>query len=104
MKFTKLAVDPIKIPDPAPDFFTSLEKLNQKGKHKRDKSYIKILLPLAKMTKDDVVKLGKNLNVPFKWTWSCSSDGKQPCGKYSSCRKRDEAFINLSYTQPNFSL
>lgn len=99
-----LVVDPIKFPDAAPDFFTSLEKLIQKGKHKRDKSYIRIILPLAKMTKENVVKLGRKLNVPFEWTWSCYSDGKQPCGKCSSCRKRDEAFINLSCTQPKFSL
>lgn len=70
----------------------------------RKKSIIKILLPLAKMTKTEVIKLAKKLDVPFKWTWSCYSDGKQPCGKCASCRKRKEAFINLNYSQLKFSL
>lgn len=70
----------------------------------RKKSIIKILLPLAKMTKLEVIKLAKKLDVPFKWTWSCYSDGKQLCGKYCSYRKREEAFLSLGYSQPKFSL
>lgn len=27
------------------------------------------------MTKIEVIKLAKKLNVPFRWTWSCYSDG-----------------------------
>ncbi|MFX1501881.1 MAG: 7-cyano-7-deazaguanine synthase [Promethearchaeota archaeon] len=99
-----ISVDPIKFPDADPSFFRSLEKLVNKGKHTKDKSIIKILLPLSKMTKMDVINLGKELNVPFNWTWSCYSDGDQPCGKCSSCRKRDNAFTNMSYSQPKFSL
>lgn len=56
------------------------------------------------MTKIEVIKLAKKLDVPFKWTWSCYSDGKQLCGKYTSCRKREETFNNLNYSQPKFSL
>jgi len=99
-----ISVDPIKFSDAAPNFFKTLEKLVNKGKHKKDKNNIKILLPFSKMKKIDVIKLGNELNVPFEWTWSCYSDGEQPCGKCSSCRKRDEAFINLNYSQPKFSL
>ena len=99
-----ISVDPIKFPDAAPNFFRTLEKLINQGKHNKDKSTIKILLPLSKMTKKDVINLGHELSVPFEWTWSCYSDGEQPCGKCSSCRKRDEAFIDLKYSQPKFSL
>lgn len=99
-----ISVDPIKFPDAAPNYFRTLERLINKGKHKRDESIIKILLPLSKMTKMDVINLGNDLDVPFEWTWSCYSDGEQPCGKCSSCRKRDEAFFNLNYSHPKFPL
>ena len=99
-----IAADPKKFPDAAPSFFKSLEKLINKGKHSNDKTTIKLLLPLAKMTKLDVIKLAKKLNVPLKWTWSCYSDGDQPCGKCASCHKRKEAFLDLNYPDPKFSL
>ncbi|MFW9987586.1 MAG: 7-cyano-7-deazaguanine synthase [Candidatus Odinarchaeota archaeon] len=99
-----ISIDPIKFPDADPNFFMSLEKLVNKGKHKKDKNIIKIILPLSKMTKTEVISLGNDLNVPFNWTWSCYSDGDQPCGKCSSCRNRDEAFTKLNYSQPKFSL
>ncbi|NVM37994.1 MAG: 7-cyano-7-deazaguanine synthase [Candidatus Lokiarchaeota archaeon] len=99
-----ISVDPIKFPDAAPNFFKTLEKLVNKGKHNKDKSTIKIVLPLSKMTKINVINLGNELNVPFEWTWSCYSDGEQPCGKCNSCRKRDEAFLNLNYSKPKFPL
>ncbi|MFX0105139.1 MAG: 7-cyano-7-deazaguanine synthase [Candidatus Hodarchaeota archaeon] len=99
-----IAPDLIKFPDASPNFIESLEKLINKGKHNKDKTQIKLLLPLAKQTKLDVVKLAKNLNVPFEWTWSCYSDGVQPCGKCNSCHKRIVAFSNLNYSNPQFSL
>ncbi len=99
-----ISIDPIKFPDADPIFFKSLEQLVNKGKHNKDKSIIKIVLPLSKMNKIEVISLGNDLNVPFNWTWSCYSDGDQPCGKCSSCRNRDEAFNNLNYSQPKFSL
>ena len=99
-----IAADPKKFPDAAPSFFKSLEKLINKGKHRNDKTTIKLLLPLANMTKIDVIKLANKLNVPLKWTWSCYSDGDQPCGKCTSCHKRKKAFIDLNYPDPKFSL
>jgi 7-cyano-7-deazaguanine synthase len=98
------AADPNKFPDAAPSYFKSLEKLINKGKHNKDKTAIKILLPLAKMTKKDVVKFAKKLKVPLKWTWSCYSDGNQPCGGCTSCCQRREAFLNLGFPDPGFSL
>ncbi|MFX1554065.1 MAG: 7-cyano-7-deazaguanine synthase QueC [Promethearchaeota archaeon] len=99
-----IAADPKKFPDAAPSFLKSLEKLINKGKHSNDKTTIKLVLPLAKMPKLDVIKLANKLNVPLKWTWSCYSDGEQPCGKCTSCRKRKQAFLDLNYPDQKFSL
>jgi 7-cyano-7-deazaguanine synthase len=99
-----IATDPKRFPDADPKFFKSLEQLINKGKHSNDKTHINLLFPLAKMTKIDVLNLAFKLKVPLKWTWSCYSDGDQPCGKCTSCRKRTKAFLNLNYTEPEFSL
>ncbi len=90
--------------DATPEFFNSLEGLINKGKHSKDMTTIELLFPLAKKTKLDVIKLAKELKIPLEWTWSCYSDGDQPCGTCSSCRKRRETFNNLSYSDPKFSL
>ncbi|MFX1418895.1 MAG: 7-cyano-7-deazaguanine synthase [Promethearchaeota archaeon] len=99
-----IAVDPKNFPDTTPNFFKSLEALINEGKHSKDKNTIELLFPLGKMTKIDVITLGKKLNVPLEWTWSCYSDGKQPCGKCDSCRKRIEAFSKLNYSDLQFVL
>ncbi|MFW9819626.1 MAG: 7-cyano-7-deazaguanine synthase [Candidatus Thorarchaeota archaeon] len=99
-----IAIDPKDFPDASPNFFKSLEKLINEGKHVKDKTSIKLLFPLAKMTKMDVINLAKKLKVPLQWTWSCYSDGEQPCGKCNSCRKRMEALSNLNYSDLNFIL
>ncbi len=99
-----ISVDPQYFPDAAPLFFNSLEDLINKGKHLDDITTIKLLFPLAKMSKVEVAKLARKLKVPLKWTWSCYSDGDQPCGRCSSCRKRSEAFSKLNFSDQEFSL
>ncbi|MFX0106444.1 MAG: 7-cyano-7-deazaguanine synthase QueC, partial [Candidatus Hodarchaeota archaeon] len=99
-----IATDPKKFPDADPRFFNSLEQLINKGKHSKDKTRINLLFPLAKMTKLDVLNLAIKLKVPLELTWSCYSDGNQPCGNCVSCRKRTEAFTNLNISEPEFSL
>ncbi len=99
-----ISTDSQNFPDATPHFFNSLEELINEGKHIKDKTTIKLLLPLAKKTKLDVIALAQKLNVPLKWTWSCYSDGDRPCGKCSSCRKRNEAFSKLNFSDQEFSL
>jgi 7-cyano-7-deazaguanine synthase len=96
--------DPKKFPDADPTFFKLLETIVNKGKHTKDKGFINFLFPLSKMTKQDVIKLAKDLEVPFNYTWSCYSDGIRPCGICSSCRKRKEGFQNVKYIDPEFNL
>ena len=91
-------------PDANIHFFKDLEKLINRGKHKQDKSKISILIPLITLNKIEVIKLAKDLKVPIEWTWSCYSDGEEPCGQCSSCVKRKEAFDNLDNIKPKLSL
>jgi 7-cyano-7-deazaguanine synthase len=99
-----ITTDQNDFPDASSNFFKSLEKLINKGKHVKDKSRKKLLFPLADMTKKDVINLGIKLRVPLEWTWSCYSDGDKHCGKCNSCRKRNEALSNLNYSNLKFAL
>ena len=99
-----IKADNDKFPDASLKFFKSIERLIKEGKHYADKTNIKICLPLIKMTKTNVVKLAKELKVPFENTWSCYSDDHEPCGVCYSCTKRIEAFNTLGYSDSKFSI
>ena len=98
-----ISADTEQFPDANLTFFQSLEHLINKGKHKRDKTKIEIFLPLINLRKSEVVKLAKDLKVPIELTWSCYSDGDNPCGQCSSCLKRIQAFLELNINEPELS-
>lgn len=56
-------------------------------------SGIRILAPLLRMTKADVVRRGTRLGAPFHLTWSCyTSNGPEACGACDSCALRLRGF------------
>jgi len=58
----------------------------------------KIIAPLIKKDKEDIIKLGKNLGVDFKNTVSCYIGNN--CGYCLSCRLRQEAFYWANIKDP----
>lgn len=87
------AIDYSGYPDCRPQFYTPLAKAVKEGTRSGvTGSPIKILTPLLKLSKTQIVKLGHKLNVPFGMTWSCYNGGKKPCGKCDSCKLRAEGF------------
>lgn len=52
---------------------------------------ITIEAPFALMSKADIARLGKELDVPFEETWSCYKGGDIHCGRCSTCVERIEA-------------
>ncbi|MFX0026012.1 MAG: 7-cyano-7-deazaguanine synthase [Candidatus Hermodarchaeota archaeon] len=87
--------DPKSFPDSKLSFFKSLEKLILKSKHKKDKTNLKLIFPLAKLNKLEIIKLAEKLNVPIDLTWSCYGDFDEPCGKCKPCVNRNKALQNL---------
>jgi 7-cyano-7-deazaguanine synthase len=86
------AVDFSGYPDCRPEYYKAFRKLIQKGtKAKR----IKIMTPLIKMTKSQIIRLGLKLGAPLYLTWSCYKGGKRPCGVCDSCRLREKGFREL---------
>lgn len=51
----------------------------------------KVITPLARLRKEDVVKLAVKLNVPLALTWSCHRNRKRPCGRCQGCLDRSNA-------------
>lgn len=56
--------------------------------------------PFVDMDKSEIVKLGAELGVPFKETWTCYKGGEKHCGVCSSCRERKRAFIDSGIPDP----
>jgi 7-cyano-7-deazaguanine synthase len=52
----------------------------------------RVILPLAGLSKSEVVALGAKLGVPFDLTWSCYKSQSSPCGNCSACLQRIAAF------------
>lgn len=62
---------------------------------------VRILLPLARCTDADVIRLGVRLGAPLELTWSCYRDGRRPCGRCSACRGRIESFRKTGMEDPS---
>ena len=86
-------------PDCRPEFLKSFQKALNLGI--KDKG-VKIGAPLLNKNKMEIVKMGRKLGVPFKYTWSCYNEGKLPCQRCDSCRFRMRAFKELGLRDPLF--
>lgn len=86
------ALDYSGYPDCRPDFLKAFQKVARVGT--KSGKNMKIIAPLIKKSKKDIVKLGRKLNVPFNLTWSCYKGGKNPCGICDSCLLRKKGFEN----------
>lgn len=56
--------------------------------------------PYAYHSKQEIVKEGAAMKVPYDLTYSCYEGGPVQCGKCGTCQERREAFINAGVTDP----
>ncbi|MEM3833224.1 MAG: 7-cyano-7-deazaguanine synthase [Thermoprotei archaeon] len=77
-------------PDATPEFFRFLNKIIDIGTFAKGK--IKIVQPLIRLSKADIVKLGAKLGAPLDMTWSCQKNDDVQCGVCGSCELRRKAF------------
>lgn len=84
-------------PDCRPDYFKAFQNLIEKGTKRGD---IKLIVPLAEMSKSEIVKKGIELRLPLEHTWSCYFNTEKACGKCESCRLRLKGFEEAQYKDP----
>jgi len=84
-------------PDCRPEYFKAFQCLIEKGTKKGD---IKLMVPLAEMSKLEIVKKGIELKLPLKYTWSCYFNTEKACGKCESCKLRLKGFKEANYRDP----
>jgi len=65
-----------------------------------DEKPIQVEAPFLNMTKGQIVSLGKELNVPYKHSWTCYRGGKKACGRCGSDIERILAFHEVGMKDP----
>lgn len=92
--------DPESFPDASPKFFEHLNRLFGMSLWSFERSPVEVLVPLSGKSKEDVLRMGQKLGVPFDLTWSCYWDQDIHCGSCVSCRERREAFAAIHVKDP----
>jgi 7-cyano-7-deazaguanine synthase len=84
-------------PDATAEFFSAMERALSLGLGHE----LTIDAPFRGKDKTDVIRLGRQLAVPFELTLSCMSPRNgQHCGQCSKCRERHDAFVDVEMSDP----
>lgn len=83
-------------PDCRPEFISKLQILLQVATDQD----IEVAAPFLHLTKAQIAKLGRELNVDWLDTWSCYEGGTLHCGRCSTCVERIEAFDIAQVADP----
>lgn len=89
------AIDFSGYPDCRPAYYTAWNVLLKSlGTH------VAVKVPLLRLNKAQIVRLGTRLGVPYAHTWSCYQGGEKPCGVCDSCRFRAKGFAEAGIPEP----
>lgn len=105
VKADRIALGPLAgnpFPDARPQFFSAMAEALTLGLD----HLIEIVTPFLSLEKDDVIKRGVELGVPFELTLSCMNpvfapDAPLHCGLCSKCRERRDAFASAGVSDPS---
>ncbi len=88
-------------PDCRPAFITALYRAFRLGAEDSSNRPAPVLwAPFVHKTKEDIVRLGASLAVPFALTWSCYEGGWRHCGQCGTCVERKESFFDAGLPDP----
>jgi 7-cyano-7-deazaguanine synthase len=83
-------------PDCTPEFIGAMANAIYIGTYQA----VRLITPLQWLTKKDIVRLGQELHVDWKGTWSCYAGGEKHCGVCPTCRARKTAFKQAEISDP----
>jgi 7-cyano-7-deazaguanine synthase len=97
------ALDYSGYPDCRPEYLAAFERLADLATRAGvEGARFKILAPLLRLSKAEIIRLGTELGVDYGLTHSCYNprpDGR-PCGVCDSCRLRAKGFIEAGLQDP----
>lgn len=99
---------PVAMKDNTPEFMNALNVLQE---HATFHGGYRFYAPLITYDKDAIIRLGEELSVPWRYTYSCYAGGlgfvvdkgeKVPvhCGRCSNCKRRALAFLKAGVEDP----
>jgi 7-cyano-7-deazaguanine synthase len=87
-------------PDCRRSFYDAFEKTIDEGT--KPDTHIKIITPLIKLSKKEIILKGHALHAPINLSWSCYERENIPCGKCDSCALRARGFVQAGMIDPAF--
>jgi 7-cyano-7-deazaguanine synthase len=95
------AVDYSGYPDCRPRYLKAFAELIRKGTKAGDEGRsIRVVAPLLRLSKKEIVRRAFMLGVPVEKTWSCYRGGKKACGRCDSCLLRAKGFRDACMKDP----
>jgi len=95
------SVDFSGYPDCTPEFIEAFQRVLDIGtKAGREGKPVKVLAPIIRYSKADIVREAMRLGVPLEKTWSCYRGGSKACGKCDSCILRLKGFCEAGIEDP----
>ncbi len=88
----------LSFPDNSIEFLNAFNKVLDIGTLEE----VQIIAPLIKMSKEEIVLSGINVETPFELTYSCYKGDLNPCGVCESCLRRSRAFEAVGVKDPIF--
>jgi 7-cyano-7-deazaguanine synthase len=85
-------------PDCRQSFYDAFNAVIREGT--KPETRIRIVTPLIKMTKGDIVRTGISLHAPLHLTWSCYQNEDLACGLCDSCALRLRGFQSAGVPDP----
>lgn len=95
------AIDYSGYPDCRPQFYRALEKAVAAGvRRSASGRKIRMLTPLIRLSKKEIIELAVRLAAPLGHSWSCYAGGAAPCGRCDSCKLRAKGFAEAGIADP----
>ncbi len=85
-------------PDCRRSFYDAFEKTIDEGT--KPETQIKIITPIIKLSKKEIILVGNSLHAPIYLSWSCYETEDIPCGKCDSCALRARGFEQAGIKDP----
>lgn len=93
------AEEALSYPDNTEDFVNRFNFMVEKAVSSRSIPP-KVVAPLVKLRKPEIVKIGFEINAPLHLTYSCYKGGEKHCGVCESCVRRRKAFREAGFEDP----